>query len=113
MGFTVLRTLGDAYSERYTAEPRPSGTATRIAIPVIRKVPFRSGQIPNWGSANRGVHLPSVKKSKPTSLKKGIDSLSRATRIPTVVRIEITAARKRSARMTSSPGRRRRWRREG
>ena len=78
-----------------------------IAMPVISNVPFRSCQIPNCASWNSGAHSESVKKFSPTSSKKGIDSLTSATTIPIVVATEIAAARNSSARMMSSPQRRR------
>jgi hypothetical protein len=88
------------------AEPSPIGIATKIAIPVIRKVPFSSCQIPNDGGLNSGAQSVNAKKSAPTSRKNGIDSSTRAKTIPNVVRIEIAAARKSSARIASSPQRR-------
>ena len=39
IGLRKRRTLGLAYSERYTAAPNPSGMATNMAIPVTMKVP--------------------------------------------------------------------------
>ena len=38
-------------------------------MPVIRKVPLSSGQIPNCGSANSGDHSSSVKKLRPDVLE--------------------------------------------
>ncbi len=75
---------------------------------MIRKVPTSSGLIPNCGSANSGDHSLSVKNAVPTSSKNGSDSFSSATTIRIVVRTEIAAARKRAARIASSPQRRRR-----
>src|SRR5688572_14876690 len=74
-------------------------------MPVMRKVPLRSCQMPNCGSAKSGPHDPSVTKRSPTSSKKESDSASSAKTIPIVVRIEIAAARKRRALMASSPQR--------
>ena len=51
-------------------------------MPVIRKVPFSSGQIPNCGSAKSGDHSSSVKNREPTSWKNGIDSLEQRDQDP-------------------------------
>ena len=52
-------------------------------MPVIRKVPLRSCQIPNFGSAaNSGPQESSVKNLLPTSSKNGIESASSATMMP-------------------------------
>ena len=38
-------------------QPRPSGVATRSAMPVIRNVPTTSGRTPKLAGSNSGVHL--------------------------------------------------------
>jgi hypothetical protein len=38
-GLSRRRTRGRAYSDRYTAAPRPTGTATTMAMAVTSKVP--------------------------------------------------------------------------
>jgi hypothetical protein len=48
------------------AEDNPKGTATAIAIAEVKNVPFSSGQMPKWGSANR----ESIGYPEKTGLKK-------------------------------------------
>lgn len=71
---------------------RPSGTATAIAMNVVKKVPASKGKIPKCLSANNGVHWVSVRKSIiETSEKKPNVSETRTQMIPMVVKIVIKA----------------------
>jgi hypothetical protein len=59
------------------AEDNPKGTATAIAIAEVKNVPFSSGQMPKWASANRGVHRVSRKTGLRTLLGKNPKSLGK------------------------------------
>ena len=72
----------------------PKGTATRSAIPETIAVAVISGHTPKLCDRKSGVHLVLPKYSKiETSLKKATVSPVSATRMPSVVRIETSAAR--------------------
>ena len=46
-GLATARNLGVAYSDRNSADIRPMGTATTMAMPEISRVPANSGTEPN------------------------------------------------------------------
>ena len=68
-GFSVARTPGRAYSLRYTALIRPTGSAKAAPTLATRKVPHTSGQMPKCFSApSSGLQVvPSRKSERVTS----------------------------------------------
>src|SRR4028118_663426 len=80
------------------AEDNPKGTATAIAIAEVKNVPFSSGQMPKWASANSGVHRVSRKNwAKDTSWKKPKVSWKMIQTIPKVVATDTKAQANKTA----------------
>src|SRR5690606_41581477 len=89
-GLTAEVNFFEAYSFKYTAMLTPTGTASKVAIKVVKMVPERRGKIPKCLSSNRGVHSRSVKNSMIDTSEKNLTvSTDRTKIIPIVVRTEI------------------------
>ena len=100
IGFRKRRGRGPAYSDRYSAAPRPRGAATTIAMSETISVPativftskrFRRGNHPVVHSAPRS-----------TLLRKSIAPPANETTIATLMTTERNAAEKNSPRMERS-----------
>ena len=59
IGLRIDRIRGRAYSERYTAAPRPSGAATTMATPVTIRLP--TSRVPMLNRFCRGFHTSLAK----------------------------------------------------
>ena len=60
-GFNIFRAPFEAYSLKNTAQPKPIGIATNMAIAVTRIVPHISGNIPNL-DLQKKVTIPFLSK---------------------------------------------------
>ena len=82
----------------------PSGTAVRIAMAVVRKVPDNNGRIPYRFCVNNGVHSVSNRKSfSGTVAKNPQDSDNRTQMMAAVVRTVMRPLNARIFSMTISP----------
>ena len=82
---------------------KPTGTATRMAMKLVRKVPESKGKIPKCLLVNKGVHCVSKRKStKGTSLKKFIDSEKSTQMMPMVTKTVTNPHKARNCFTSSS-----------
>src|SRR5688572_11363417 len=82
---------------------RPKGRATASAMALVNSVPESSGRMPNFASANRGVHSVEVRNSSTdTSAKKCTASEASTYRMPAVVNTEMSPLRTSRSSTTRS-----------
>jgi hypothetical protein len=112
-GFRRRLVLSLAYSDKYIADPKPNGTATSNAIPVVQRVPTRSGTTPKLAGTNLGAQRVPVKKSMIGTCRKNSIAGTRSDQtIPIVIKTEKAEALKSVPRITRSPMRGEDWRSE-
>ena len=88
-GFSQRLKLAEAYSLKKIAASNPTGSATAMAMRVVKSVPAASTMTPNWGLAKAADHVVEVKNSTiETSRKNAIVSKNSTKTIPKVVRTE-------------------------
>lgn len=100
------RTRDGAYSLRYTATSKPTGSANAAAMEVTRSVPAMSGQMPKcFSSPKSGAHVVPVKNSHTDTwgiAKNEALCASRITKMVNVVTIESKAQARSAPRISRS-----------